>query len=116
MLGARRAGAGSRRCSRGHAGMLGYARMRPGWLRRAGLAASASGLILTGCVAEDEPPTEPEVTQESTSELSVCMGDDVVQGIDVSYYQGDIDWTAVDALEVLMIVCSRRPLQSGEYE
>jgi len=37
-----------------------------------------------------EPPSEPV-------EIQVCAGPETLQGIDVSYYQGDIDWNAVAA-------------------
>lgn len=57
----------------------------------------------TAC-AEDEtdrPGTAragaSEPVGETSQGITVCPGEVVVHGIDVSYYQGDIDWTAVAA-------------------
>lgn len=48
---------------------------------------------VAGCV---EGPSEPETEEvgEASQAVEVCF-DETVRGIDVSYYQGDIDWNAV---------------------
>jgi lysozyme len=60
---------------------------------RRGLWAVASFAVLGGCAMQvgDEP-----VTQTSEAQ-SICATGAVVQGIDVSSYQGSIDWTSVKA-------------------
>jgi lysozyme len=50
--------------------------------------------VVNGCQAEpDQAETEGE-TGEASSEITICP-DEVVRGIDVSYYQGNIDWAEV---------------------
>ncbi len=53
-------------------------------------------LVATGCAVEEPTSTgaPEEDLGESTDAATVCAMD-VVRGLDVSYYQGDIDWTAV---------------------
>src|SRR5437868_2924412 len=49
------------------------------------------GLVgIAGCGAE-----EPEEYGQIESEVTVCAGSNVLQGIDVSYYQGSINWSSV---------------------
>lgn len=55
-----------------------------------------AAVSLASCAIEEES-TEEESLGEAEQEATVCAGDDVVHGIDVSYYQGDIDWNAVKA-------------------
>ncbi|HTJ83955.1 MAG TPA: GH25 family lysozyme, partial [Polyangiaceae bacterium] len=47
------------------------------------------------CTDESESFPPEEQTGESEDAMTVCAGPNVVKGIDVSYYQGDIDWNAV---------------------
>jgi lysozyme len=71
-------------------------------MRRAALVlASCIGLgsAALGC-ADDGQRGErfaDETEGQAEAALVVCAPDDVVYGIDVSYYQGDIDWSAVAA-------------------
>ena len=46
-------------------------------------------LMLTACSAHDD------TCQQTSDALKVCAGTNTVNGIDVSYYQGTIDWTKV---------------------
>ncbi len=56
----------------------------------------AGALVLGGCVegASDPGETDSEELGEASQAIEVCF-DETVRGIDVSYYQGDIDWNAV---------------------
>jgi lysozyme len=54
--------------------------------------ASLPLLFAAACAAEDTSETEP--VGEAELAAQVCLTD-VVHGIDVSYYQGNIDWAAV---------------------
>jgi lysozyme len=51
-------------------------------------------LGLAGCVEGPSEPGETEEVGEASQAVEVCF-DETVRGIDVSYYQGDIDWNAV---------------------
>lgn len=57
-------------------------------------AAFATVLFLA-CGAPDEGPSVREPIEEQSLEGKVCPGAERVQGIDVSYYQPNIDWNAV---------------------
>lgn len=60
--------------------------------------AIASMLAVAGCMPIDDESDDAdsnEETGEAQQADSVCLGDAQVYGIDVSYYQGDIDWNAV---------------------
>jgi lysozyme len=60
----------------------------------------AAAFLLSGavgfsaCTGESEPPVDEQVA-EAEDAMTVCAGPNVVKGIDVSYYQGTIDWGAV---------------------
>lgn len=59
-----------------------------------GLSSAALSLLalgVTGCGGESEP------LGTAQEEIVVCPGPSVVEGIDVSVYQGNIDWPAVKA-------------------
>jgi len=64
---------------------------------------TALGLALGACAVDDADRAgsaragEYEPVGEIAQAMTVCPGDVVVHGIDVSYYQGDIDWPAVKA-------------------
>lgn len=58
---------------------------------RALVAAPLAALLLAGCI----PADEQEHVDETSEELVVCPGPNLVYGIDVSYYQGNIDWAKV---------------------
>ena len=58
---------------------------------RALAAAPLAALLLSGCI----PADEDEPIDETSQEVVVCPGPNLVYGIDVSVYQGDIDWTKV---------------------
>ncbi len=59
--------------------------------------ASSLGLCLFGCTptSTDDPSGAHEEVAFTSDALVVCAPDEVVLGIDVSYYQGTIDWDAV---------------------
>ncbi|MCA9680112.1 MAG: hypothetical protein KC464_34085, partial [Myxococcales bacterium] len=59
----------------------------------AGLFLVPVGLALAAC-ADDPAPSPPEVATVDQA-ATVCAAGATVAGIDVSYYQGTIDWTAV---------------------
>src|SRR3954454_15017513 len=59
---------------------------------RALKAAPLAALLLAGCIPADDEPIE-----ETSEELVVCPGPNLVYGVDVSYYQGTINWTKVAA-------------------
>ncbi len=50
-----------------------------------------AALLLAGCI----PADEDEPIDETSQEVVVCPGPNLVYGIDVSVYQGDIDWAKV---------------------
>ncbi|NUO47676.1 MAG: hypothetical protein HOV80_02340 [Polyangiaceae bacterium] len=50
--------------------------------------------FVNGCQTEPEQTESEEETGEASSEITICP-DQVVRGIDVSYYQGNINWEAV---------------------
>jgi lysozyme len=54
---------------------------------------SAALSALTACATEEAPP---EPVAEAPQAIEVCV-DDVVHGIDVSYYQGEVSWSEVAA-------------------
>lgn len=66
---------------------------------RALTAAPLAALLLSGCVHGDEE----EAIDETSQEIVVCPGPNVVQGIDVSYYQGNINWTQVKTAKAFAI-------------
>ncbi len=59
---------------------------------RAVTAAPLAALLLAGCIPANDEPIE-----ETSEELVVCPGPSLVYGVDVSYYQGTINWTKVAA-------------------
>jgi lysozyme len=54
------------------------------------VAAPLAALLLAGCIATDEEPVD-----ETSEALVVCPGPSLVYGIDVSVYQGNINWAQV---------------------
>ena len=72
------------------------------WATLAGIL-SACAAAATGCSAEgdDEATTSDQSMNEclgtSASELKTCAGPTTLRGIDVSYYQGNVDWVKVKA-------------------
>lgn len=60
---------------------------------RSGLVRCALCATLVGCVAPGEPPGASSVEQAAT----VCGSGPTVTGMDVSYYEPSIDWTAAHA-------------------
>jgi lysozyme len=58
---------------------------------RALTAAPLAALLLAGCI----PADEEEHIDETSEELVVCPGPSLVYGVDVSYYQGTINWAQV---------------------
>ncbi len=57
-----------------------------------------AGAGAAGCsAADDAPPTADECVGTSAQHLKVCAGASTLQGIDVSYYQGTVDWVKVRA-------------------
>lgn len=50
-------------------------------------------LALTSCAVDDAAP--PEVTTTAQALSAVCEDDDILVGIDVSKWQGAVDWAAV---------------------
>ena len=57
---------------------------------RALAAAPLAALLLAACIPADDEPI-----QETSEELVVCPGPSLVYGVDVSYYQGNINWSQV---------------------
>jgi GH25 family lysozyme M1 (1,4-beta-N-acetylmuramidase) len=70
------------------AGLLGAA--VPATAGAAPLTDRPYGNALGDALRLHDHPHEPE-------HIEVCAGPETLQGIDVSYYQGDIDWPAVAA-------------------
>jgi len=68
----------------------------------AGILTACAGAA-TGCSAESNADTTTsdqsvnECLGTSTSELKTCAGPTTLRGIDVSYYQGNVDWAKVKA-------------------
>jgi lysozyme len=60
-----------------------------GWLNRIGLLTAFVGL--GGCTVE----TQREPVGHSSAAITVCATGTVVQGVDVSVFQGTVDWTTV---------------------
>jgi len=58
------------------------------------ICAAAGCALNAGCVEESPGWSDEEQVGEASARVEVCF-DEVVRGIDVSYYQGDIDWAAV---------------------
>ena len=70
-------------------------------LVRARWAALAPLLLVLGCGPEVQGETVPS---EVTEALRVCPSGPTVEGIDVSYYQGTIDWNGVKAAGIRFAV------------
>jgi lysozyme len=58
---------------------------------RALAAAPLAALLLAGCI----PADDAEHIEETREEIVVCPGPNLVYGVDVSYYQGNINWGQV---------------------
>lgn len=56
---------------------------------------SVLSLAAPGCEVEESLPESSELVDVSEDALVVCAPEQVVYGIDVSYYQGNINWEAV---------------------
>src|SRR6185436_18392344 len=54
----------------------------------------AAALSLAACTVESEDGDREDVGR-AASDIVICPGNSSVLGIDVSYYQGNIDWNAV---------------------
>src|SRR5258706_586289 len=67
--------------------------------KNARLYAAAGLTIVVGCSGDPR-----ESTGESREEVRVCPGATTVEGVDVSYYQGKIDWNQVKASGVKFAV------------
>lgn len=70
--------------------------------RRAGLWGLAFAALATGCGAPEtetslEPDFDPGSLAQIQSGTTICAGRSVLPGIDVSYYQGTINWSQVRA-------------------
>jgi lysozyme len=55
---------------------------------------ACGGVGATGCSSEEGAPSS-ECTGETASALRTCAAGKTLQGIDVSYYQGTVDWAKV---------------------
>jgi lysozyme len=55
---------------------------------------ACAGVGTTGCSSEDGAPSN-ECTGETAAPLRTCAAGPTLKGIDVSYYQGTVDWTKV---------------------
>jgi lysozyme len=55
---------------------------------------ACGGVGATGCSSSDGGPSS-ECTGESAAALRTCAAGSTLKGIDVSYYQGTVDWTKV---------------------
>ena len=53
------------------------------------------GVAFAACTGESDSFPNDEETGEAEDAMTVCAGPNVVKGVDVSYYQGDINWGAV---------------------
>lgn len=49
------------------------------------------GALVAGCASN----VDQRCYEQTVSELRVCAGSNTVSGVDVSYYQGTVDWVAV---------------------
>ncbi len=52
---------------------------------------------LSGCSSSEEEPAREGCTGQTAAPLRVCAKGPVLEGIDVSVYQGDVDWAKVKA-------------------
>ncbi|MBX3197152.1 MAG: hypothetical protein KF894_03260 [Labilithrix sp.] len=70
------------------------------WVTFAGLSMACAGAA-TGCSAADDTATSDAPMNEcigtTSSALKVCAGPTTLRGVDVSYYQADVDWAKVKA-------------------
>src|SRR5512140_1906269 len=57
-------------------------------------------LVALVVACADSSTSPPEATSELEQQATVCGKGPTVKGIDVSYYQGTINWTAVKAAGV----------------
>jgi lysozyme len=58
---------------------------------------ACGGLGTTGCSSADPEAPSSECTGETAAALRTCAAGATLKGIDVSYYQGTVDWTKVKA-------------------
>ena len=58
-------------------------------------ALDALSIALFSAAASCATDVDPRCYETALSELRVCSGSSTVEGIDVSYYQGAVDWPAV---------------------
>ena len=71
------------------------------WASLVGFLTACAG-VATGCTAESDDSTTSEQSMNeclgtSALALKTCAGPTTLKGIDVSYYQGTVDWTKVKA-------------------
>jgi lysozyme len=70
------------------------------WATLAGILTACAGVV-TGCSAPPDGSTSEESINEclgtSSSAVKVCAEGPTLKGIDVSYYQGNVDWPKVKA-------------------
>jgi lysozyme len=64
-------------------------------LSRAFAIAAVGSCALVGCSSTEEP--KQECLGETASPLRTCAKGPTLEGIDVSYYQGTVNWTSVKA-------------------
>lgn len=82
--------------------------------------------LLAGCASQPEEPTEPTLPPPETNPYSAadftyegerltCLAGEAVTGIDVSTFQGDIDWdkVAADGIEFAMVRVGYRGIGDG---
>lgn len=72
----------------------------------------SSLLAVTACTEGPESTAPSEPLSRTADELEVCIEDDIVHGIDVSYWQGDIDWPAVAGTEIKFAIAR---ISDGDY-
>ena len=92
-------------------------------MRKILLLLAALALALAGCAREPEVPTlpPPETNPYGTADFTyedgrmTCLTGEAVTGIDVSTFQGDIDWAAVaaDGIEFAMVRVGYRTYLDG---
>ncbi|HVY47416.1 MAG TPA: GH25 family lysozyme [Minicystis sp.] len=67
-------------------------------IRRLALLASLTSLApLTGCLASSSGPDTRDMTDSGDDALTVCAAHGTVEGVDVSEFQGSINWSQVKA-------------------
>ncbi len=69
------------------------------FMNRVAVLLTGGCIAISGAACSSAEPSDPgdPCTQSTSSALKTCAGSTTLKGIDVSYYQGNVNWTAVKA-------------------